>query len=75
MPEEMNQKFEAKKEHMILPRSLDGLFDSNNSKIKYKSGAVYEGDIKNGRPNGYGRYTWADGDYYEGEFADGNFNG
>jgi len=31
-------------------------------------GRVYEGNYKNGVPNGYGKMTWSDGDVYEGNW-------
>ncbi len=31
----------------------------------------YEGDFKNGLPNGTGKYTWQNGDYYIGEWKKG----
>ncbi len=33
-------------------------------------GDTYEGDWLNGKMNGQGRYTWADGSYYEGDVVD-----
>ena len=35
----------------------------------------YEGEVKDGLPNGQGTSYWANGDRYEGEFKDGKFNG
>ena len=35
---------------------------------------VYKGDVKNGKPNGQGTYTYPDGDKYVGEFNDGIFH-
>lgn len=38
-------------------------------------GAVYEGDLVNGLPEGTGRMTYADGNVYEGEWKAGNREG
>ena len=38
-------------------------------------GDVYEGEIKNGQFNGFGKYTFASGEIYEGQFKDNNTNG
>ena len=35
----------------------------------------YEGEWKDGKKNGRGVYTWANGNKYEGEFKDNDFNG
>ena len=35
----------------------------------------YEGEIKNGLPNGQGTYTWINGEKYVGEYKDGEQNG
>ena len=36
---------------------------------------VYEGGYREGKRNGLGTYTWADGDRYEGEYRDGKEDG
>jgi hypothetical protein len=33
------------------------------------NGGVYEGETRNGKPHGKGKYTYANGDIYEGDFA------
>lgn len=43
--------------------------------IKYKNGDYYEGEVKNNKPNGEGKYVWTRGTIYEGDFVDGNFDG
>jgi hypothetical protein len=35
----------------------------------------YEGEIKNGNPNGQGTFTWSNGDKYEGEIKNGREHG
>ena len=37
--------------------------------------AKYEGDIRNGKPNGQGTITYPDGRKYVGEFKDEEFHG
>ena len=39
------------------------------------SDGKYIGEIKNGKPNGQGTYTFPDGKKYEGEFKDGKEHG
>jgi hypothetical protein len=42
---------------------------------KTKKGNVYEGEWRNGLPNGHGAYTYADGHKYVGESKDGKSHG
>lgn len=37
--------------------------------------ATYKGQTLNGKPDGQGTYTWANGTKYEGEFSGGNLHG
>jgi len=39
--------------------------------LRYKSGAVYEGTLEDGKPHGKGKWSRPDGSYYEGEFVHG----
>ena len=41
----------------------------------WASGDVYEGDFKDGKQHGKGKYTLASGDVYEGDFKDGKQHG
>ena len=44
-------------------------------RIEYDGGDVYEGETRNGKRHGKGKYTWSDGSFYDGEWKDGNENG
>ncbi len=44
-------------------------------RIEYKNGDVYEGEGKDGKRTGKGKYIWVNGDVYEGDFADGKRTG
>jgi len=46
-----------------LPPNFTG-----KGKKTYKSGNVYEGDLKYGRPHGKGKMTYANGNVYEGDY-------
>jgi hypothetical protein len=48
---------------------------TGKGKLKSKDGAVYEGDIVNGKPHGKGKMTYPDGKVEEGEWEDGKFLG
>jgi hypothetical protein len=37
-----------------------------------ETGDTYEGEWRNGKKHGTGRYTFANEDFYEGEFVEGN---
>jgi len=39
------------------------------------TGERYDGETKNGRMEGHGKYVFADGSYYEGQLLDGMFHG
>lgn len=52
------------------------LDNANNTKrIEYENGNVYEGKIKNGERNGYGKMIYANGNTYEGEWKGNKRNG
>ncbi len=40
-------------------------------RIEYPNGDVYEGEVRNGKPNGLGKVTYASGDIYMGGFSYG----
>jgi hypothetical protein len=35
----------------------------------FANGDKYSGTYKNGKPEGFGLYTWQNGSYYEGKFV------
>ena len=49
-----------------------GVFTWPNSS---HSGVTFEGEFKNGKMHGLGKYTWSDGSFYEGELKDGKRHG
>jgi len=51
-------------------KKWEGVESENNKDI-----GKYEGEIKNGVPNGQGIFTFPDGRKYEGELKDGDYNG
>lgn len=44
-------------------------------RVEYDGGDVYEGEIRNGKRHGKGKYTWSDGSFYEGEWKDDRKDG
>lgn len=44
-------------------------------RIEYDDGDVYEGETRNGKRHGKGKYTWSDGSFYDGEWKDGKKDG
>jgi hypothetical protein len=44
-------------------------------RVKYKNGAIYEGDFKDGKENGYGTTKWPDDAVYVGKFKNGLWHG
>ena len=61
----------------VLLDSIKGTYtgECNNGKANGKGIAVgiatYDGDFKNGLPDGKGKYTWANGDFYYGGWKKG----
>ena len=41
----------------------------------FKDGAIYSGEIENGKPNGKGKTLFKNGDSYEGEYVKGKRQG
>ncbi len=58
-------------------RVMKGGKGSKGSKmrVKYKNRAIYEGDFKDGKENGYGTTKWPDGAVYVGKFKNGLWHG
>lgn len=48
---------------------------SNKGRLILETGAIYDGDILNGKPHGKGKKASADGAVYEGDFANGLCSG
>lgn len=65
----------------VLMTSLQGTYDGECTKGKAHGKGkaagvdIYEGDFKNGLPDGTGTYTWKDGHYFVGHFKKGEKNG
>ena len=45
--------------------------DAGVGKINYPDGSYYEGETKDGEPNGFGCWVFKDGTVYDGEFKEG----
>ena len=48
-----------------------GWFTAGNEEKDYK----YEGEIENGKPNGWGKFTYPSGSIHEGEYKEGKYHG
>jgi hypothetical protein len=44
-------------------------------RVKHKNGAIYEGDIKDGKANGHGTTKWTDGAVYVGKYKNDLWHG
>ncbi len=51
------------------------IFHKNIQKQNYKFGDFYEGELKQGKRNGYGTYSWVSGQKYIGDWKDGKKHG
>eukprot|EP00549_Striatella_unipunctata_P013345 CAMPEP_0118705190 /NCGR_PEP_ID=MMETSP0800-20121206/19721_1 /TAXON_ID=210618 ORGANISM="Striatella unipunctata, Strain CCMP2910" /NCGR_SAMPLE_ID=MMETSP0800 /ASSEMBLY_ACC=CAM_ASM_000638 /LENGTH=222 /DNA_ID=CAMNT_0006607299 /DNA_START=727 /DNA_END=1395 /DNA_ORIENTATION=+ len=51
----------------------------SNGRIEYTNGNIYEGELRDGLPHGFGRMDYADNDddilYYEGDWVNGQHQG
>ena len=48
---------------------------NGSCRVFYPDKAIYEGKLIDGIKEGYGRYTWSNGDYYEGNWKNNRFEG
>ncbi|MGN1444412.1 MAG: hypothetical protein ACI4XE_11250, partial [Acutalibacteraceae bacterium] len=49
--------------------------DINFKRLELDGGDVYEGETRNGKRHGKGKYTWSDGSFYDGEWKDDRKDG
>ena len=59
----------------LMGCSVSNAADNAIRTYAWPNGDKYEGEWKDGLPNGQGTCTWSNGDIYVGEFKDGAFNG
>lgn len=77
----INAVFAQNTDCKVLLDSLKGSYDGEclNGKASGKGKAVginsYEGGFKNGLPEGQGKYTWSNGNYYYGSWKKGQKDG
>ena len=45
--------------------------NDNNCILEFSTGAIYKGEIKDGKFNGHGKFIKSDGLYYDGEYLNG----
>jgi len=68
-------------ECMVVPEALKGKYEGGcdkgkaNGKGKAYGYDSYEGEFKNGYPDGAGAYTWKDGHYFIGNYKKGYMEG
>lgn len=61
----------------VIPPALQGAYDGECKKDKANGKGTatgedrYDGEFKNGYPEGSGKYTWKNGDWYEGRWKKG----
>jgi hypothetical protein len=58
-------------ENLELLADMDSGATPAGAQLHYKSGAVYEGALADGKPDGKGKWTRLTGTYYEGDFVHG----
>ena len=64
----------------VVPSEAKGSSDKSApqaefKRIEYDGGDVYEGETRNGKRHGKGKYTWSDGSFYDGEWKDDRKDG
>lgn len=60
------------------PEEYEGRWECDHlveGKIRFATGAEYEGSLENGRFSGKGRYSWPDGSLYVGNWRDNKMHG
>ena len=50
---------------------VDGVRQGKGKYVSKSSGGVYDGEYKNDKKDGSGKYVWSNGDWYEGEWKQG----
>ena len=65
----------AKKMHDLCVRMIELLKNNGVEALVYPDGARYEGEVKNGHPNGRGMVAYADGNTYAGSLRNGKRHG
>ena len=63
------------KEEQIIKKDDENKLNSNQKSLMIPQGDKYEGEIKNKKPNGKGKYYSSSGQIREGNFKDGLLNG
>ena len=58
-------------ENLELVADMETSATPDGKGLRYPSGAVYEGAVAGGKPDGKGKWSRPDGSYYEGDFAQG----
>lgn len=70
---------ESKSADMVVKPNPDnfkiGIKDLKDTGLKTHDGGSYYGDMKSGKPNGYGRAVYLNGDIYEGDYVNGKRQG
>ncbi len=60
---------------LLVEQTCNGNCQNGYGEFKFKNGAYYKGDFKNGTFDGYGEYKSKSGKYYKGDFKNGAFDG
>jgi hypothetical protein len=58
-------------ENLAILVDMNGGATPDTNGLRYKSGAVYEGALADGKPHGKGKWSSVNGSYYEGDFVHG----
>lgn len=61
--------------NVYFPDGTKAKIDLANNKIEYSDGKVYVGETENLAPNGSGKLTFLSGEYYDGDFVNGEMTG